>query len=330
MEDVTEQPEAEPPQRGDSAKTSRCSLIIPSRSPARVFTSMGVLLSVWLCNREDSSPLSSSSAFPPLAVPKSSRLAVTLNSFPVAPADGRSHWSPVHRSPHFLLSACKQEATRSPVELSSDGVRAEMGVKSGLHVWELLWSPNDRGSHAVIGVSRQSCPLQASGYNVLIGRDSQSWGWELKTNQLWHAGKSPGTYPRTRRRRHSEAVEGFRIRSSTSSHTKVALTTLSIPERILLVLDADAGTLGFVVDGSFLDVAFKDLPLGVELFPAVSSVRGGAIIRLRYLNGATRDPPALMALCGLSIRQFLGQKRQTEMDKLPLPPCLQHYLLSTY
>ncbi|XP_077951192.1 SPRY domain-containing SOCS box protein 4 [Gasterosteus aculeatus] len=282
---------------------------------------MGALLSVWLCNREDSSSLSSSSAFLPLAVPKSSRLAVTLNSFPVDPADARSHWSPVHRSPHFLLSACQQEATRSPVELSSDGVRAEMGVKSGLHVWELLWSPNDRGSHAVVGVSRQNCPLQASGYNVLIGRDSQSWGWELKTNQRWHAGKSLGTYPRTRRRRQSEAVEDFKI------HTKA---TLSIPERILLVLDADAGTLGFVVDGSFLDVAFRGLPLGVELFPAVSSVRGGASIRLRYLNGATRDPPALMALCALSIRQFLGQKRQTEMDKLPLPTCLQHHLLSTY
>uniref|UniRef100_A0A8C2X251 Uncharacterized protein n=1 Tax=Cyclopterus lumpus TaxID=8103 RepID=A0A8C2X251_CYCLU len=259
----------------------------------------------------ESSPLSSSSAFPSLAVATSSRLAVTLNSFPVAPADSRSHWSTVHCSSHFLLSACKQEVTRSPVELSSDGVRAEMGVKTGLHVWELLWSPNHRGSHAVMGISRQSCPLQASGYNVLIGRDSQSWGWELKTNQLWHAGQSLGPYPGTKKRCHSE-------------------TPLPIPERILLVLDADAGTLGFVVDGSFLDVAFKDLPRGVELFPAVSSVRGGSSIRLRYLNGATRDPPVLMALCGHSIRQILGQQRETQMDKLPLPPCLQHYLLSTH
>ncbi|XP_034410017.1 SPRY domain-containing SOCS box protein 4 [Cyclopterus lumpus] len=291
---------------------------------------MGVLLSVWMCSRAESSPLSSSSAFPSLAVATSSRLAVTLNSFPVAPADSRSHWSTVHCSSHFLLSACKQEVTRSPVELSSDGVRAEMGVKTGLHVWELLWSPNHRGSHAVMGISRQSCPLQASGYNVLIGRDSQSWGWELKTNQLWHAGQSLGPYPGTKKRCHSEAVEDFRTQSSTSSHTKTTQTPLPIPERILLVLDADAGTLGFVVDGSFLDVAFKDLPRGVELFPAVSSVRGGSSIRLRYLNGATRDPPVLMALCGHSIRQILGQQRETQMDKLPLPPCLQHYLLSTH
>ncbi|XP_070768721.1 SPRY domain-containing SOCS box protein 2 [Enoplosus armatus] len=280
---------------------------------------MGLSLSVWLYSRADASPPSSSSSFRLLAVPTSSRLTVTLNSSPVTPGDSRSHWSTVHCSSHFLLSACKQEVTRLPVERSSDGVRAEMGVKSGLHVWEVLWSPNHRGSHAVLGISRQSCPLQVSGYNVLVGGDPWSWGWELKTNQLWHAGQSLGLYPGKRK-----AAE-----SSTSPHTKVAETPLPLPERILLVLDADAGTLGFVVDGSFLGIAFKDLPRGVELFPAVSSVRGGASIRLRYLNGATRDPPALMALCGLSIRHVLGQQRQNQMHKLPLPPCLQHYLLSS-
>ncbi|KAM8735009.1 SPRY domain-containing SOCS box protein 1 [Acanthopagrus latus] len=286
---------------------------------------MGLSLSVWLySSRADDSPPSSSSGFTPLAVPTCSRLAVTLNSSPVAPGDGRSQWSSVHHSPHFLLSACKQEVTRSPVERSSDGVRAEMGVKSGLHVWEVLWKPEHRGSHAVLGISRQNCPLQASGYNVLVGRDSHSWGWELKTNQLWHAGQSLGLYPEKKK-----CHEDLRSQSSTSPDTKMAQTPLPIPERVLLVLDADAGTLGFIVDGSFLGVGFEDLPRGVELFPAVSSVRGGASIRLRYLNGATRDPPALMALSGLSIRHHLGQQRLNQMHKLPLPTRLQHYLLSS-
>lgn len=248
------------------------------------FEPMGLSLSVWLYSRADDSPPSSSSGFTPLAVPTCARLAVTLSSSPVAPGDGRSQWSSVHHSPHFLLSACKQEVTRSPVERSSDGVRAEMGVKSGLHVWEVLWKPEHRGSHAVLGISRQNCPLQASGYNVLVGRDSHSWGWELKTNQLWHAGQSLGLYPEKKK-----CHEDLRSQSSTSSDTKMAQTPLPIPERVLLVLDADAGTLGFIVDGSFLGVGFEDLPRGVELFPAVSSVRGGASIRLRYLNGATRE-----------------------------------------
>lgn len=249
---------------------------------------MGLSLSVWLHNRADDGPPAPPSVFPPLAVPASSRLAVTLNSFPVAPGDGRSQWSSVHRSPHFLLSSCKQEVTRSPVELSSDGARAEKGVRSGLHVWEVSWNPNQRGSHAVLGVSTRDCPLQASGYSVLLGGESQSWGWELKTNQLWHAGQSLGLYPR-QQRCNADAVKAVRPQSSLSFHSKMAQVPLLIPERIQLVLDADAGTLGFIVDGSFLGVAFKGLPPGVELFPAVSSVRGGAIIRLRYLNGATRE-----------------------------------------
>ncbi|XP_058504802.1 SPRY domain-containing SOCS box protein 4 [Solea solea] len=290
---------------------------------------MGVMLSVWLYSRKADSPPSSppSSAFRPLAVPTSSRLTVTLNSTPVSPEDGRSCWSSVHRSPHFLLSACKQKVTRSPVELSSDGVRSEMGVKHGLHIWEVLWNPDQRGSHAVIGISRLECPLQAAGYNVLVGGDAQSWGWELKTNQLWHGGHNLGLYPGKMKQCHPAVSEKLEPQSYKSVDAE---SPLPIPEHVLLVLDADAGTLGFVVDGSFLGIAFTDLPCGVELFPAVSSVRGGATIRLRYLNGASRDPPALMALCGLSIRQFLGQQRQNQTAKLPLPPFLQNYLLSSH
>ncbi|KAL3980765.1 myosin heavy chain 9/10/11/14 [Sarotherodon galilaeus] len=293
---------------------------------------MGLSLSRWFYSRTADRPPFSSSAFLPLAVPTSSRLAITLNSPPVSPGDSHSHWSTVHCSLHFQLSPCKQEATRSPTELSSDGVRAEIGVKSGLHVWEVVWRPEHRGTHAVVGISRQDCPLQSSGYNVLVGADSQSWGWELKTNQLWHGGQTLKLYPEngSRRRSHSEVAADSKSQSSSSSNAKMAQTPLLIPERVLLVLDADAGTLGFVVNGSFLGVAFKDLPRDVELFPAVSSVRGGACIRLRYLNGSTRDPPSLMALCILSIRQNLGQKRLKHTDKLPLPPFLQRCLAPSH
>lgn len=171
-------------------------------------------------------------------------------------------------------------------------MRGEKGMKNGLHVWEVVWNPNHRGSHAVMGISMQRCPLQASGYNVLVGGDSQSWGWELKTNHLWHDGRSLGLYPGKRRMCRGEAAENYFVTQSSQHNlpaTEVAETPLPIPERVLLVLDADAGTLGFIIDGHFLGIAFKDLPRGVELFPAVSSVRGGASIRLRYLNGATRE-----------------------------------------
>ncbi|XP_051921801.1 SPRY domain-containing SOCS box protein 4 isoform X2 [Hippocampus zosterae] len=302
------------------------------RTNGKQFIPMGLSLSTWLHRRTQKHSSSYSSVFCSLAVPTSSRLKVILKSSPVPPGDSRSRWSSVHCSPHFLLSASKDEVTRLPVELSSDGVRAEKWVKDGLHVWEVRWKPKHRGSHAVLGVSRQNCPLQASGYNVLVGADSQSWGWELQSNQLWHDRQSRGTYPEKRRICCTKAAENFSSQFSQCSPSTLEVpdAPFPIPERIVMVLDADAGTLGFVVDNHFLGVAFKNLPRGVELFPAVSSVRGGACIRLRYLNGATRNPPALMALCGLLIHHHLGLQRQNQVDKLPLPPALQCYLLSSH
>lgn len=308
-----------------------------------LYDPMGLSLSVWLCHRVNPSPPTSPSAFLLSAVPASSRLAITLKAPPAAPGHERSRWSSLQHSPNFLLSPCGQEVTRLPVEWSSDGARAEVGVKSGLHVWEVMWNPDHRGSHAVLGISRQNCPLQASGYKVLIGGDSESWGWELRTNQLWHAGERLRLYPERQRR----------CKHELQTNTKGAQSPLLIPERILLVLDVDAGTLGFSVEGSFVGVAFQGLPQGVDLFPAVSSVRGEASIRLRYLNGAKReccltpmcsesikvinclastpgDPPALMDLCALSIQHHLGQRRRNQIRNLPLPQPLQHYLLSTY
>ena len=234
-----------------------------SWSTSLLSLNMGLRLSVWRHSDIESIP-SSTFLWSSLAAPTSARLAILLGSCPVPPGHPHSQWSPVHCSPYFHLSTCKEEVKRAPIEQSSDGARAAIGVSSGLHIWEVQWSPEQRGSHAVIGFSTKSCPLQTSGYSVLVGSDSESWGWDLKTNQLWHDGKTSGLYPQKRKHQH---------------------TSLNIPGQVLLVLDADAGMFGFAVHGSFLGVAFEDLPRGIDLFPAVSCVRGGATIRLRYLNG---------------------------------------------
>ncbi|KAM9782821.1 SPRY domain-containing SOCS box protein 1-like [Neosynchiropus ocellatus] len=295
-----------------------------TKTQSHLFAPMGLSLSVWLIKKVNGPP-PCTSVFSSLAAPTPSRLQIILNSSPTV-EDNHSHWSAVHRSPHFLVSPCKQKVTRSPVELSSDGVRAEEGVMSGLHVWEVLWDPCHRGSHAVIGISTKNCPLQASGYKVLVGGDKQSWGWELKTNKLWHDGRGRDLYPGNgRTSQPSRAKESRRD----YVHSKVKTEMFPIPKCVLMVLDIDAGNLGYVVDGFFLGVAFKGLPHGVEMFPAVSSVRGGAQIRLRYLNGAAGYPPSLMSLCRLSIQQNLGQQRHNQLDKLHLPVFLQHYLLYT-
>ncbi|KAG7235272.1 hypothetical protein INR49_002878 [Caranx melampygus] len=137
--------------------------------------------------------------------------------------------------------------------------------EAGLHVWEVLWNPTTEGVMLFVAFPGTIVLCRPQG-TTCGGWRCTVWGWELKTNQLWHGGQSLGLYPRKRRRSHSENVD-FKPQSSASPETKEAEAPLPIPERVLLVLDADAGTLGFVVDGSFLGVAFKDLP---------------------------RDPPALM------------------------------------
>lgn len=60
-----------------------------------------------------------------------------------------------------------------------------------------------------------------------------------------------------------------------------------------MVQNADAGTLGFIVDDTFLSYAFQNLPRGMERFLAVSSARGGATTWLHYLNGASCVMPSI-------------------------------------
>ncbi|XP_028821295.1 LOW QUALITY PROTEIN: SPRY domain-containing SOCS box protein 2-like [Denticeps clupeoides] len=264
---------------------------------------MGLLLCRWLCdNSAVRKTASSSSPFLPLAVAPPTRLSILLDAAPVSLDDPRSHWSPTEASPNLRMvgGAC---VCRDQVEQSSDAVRAAHGIKAGLHVWEVLWEPGQRGSHALIGISTNKGPRQASGYKALVGGDSCSWGWELSTNQLWHSGKEVGPYPTGPGR------------------------PLEVPGHVLVVVDADAGTLGYAVDEFYLGVAFEGLPKGVELFPTISCVWGGARIYLRYINGASRDPPALACLCRLGVRQALGRDREALTDRLPLPPILQRLLL---
>ncbi|KAJ8338153.1 hypothetical protein SKAU_G00371190 [Synaphobranchus kaupii] len=265
---------------------------------------MGLTLCRWLCRDHSwrtSGPSSrSSSPFQPLAVTPPFRLAVLLDSPPASPASPKSCWSHTHHSPNFSLSPDGTVAQRAPAEQSTDGARGAEGEQGGLHVWEVHWDPAERGSHAVLGVSTQHCPLQASGYTALVGGDAESWGWELGSNQLWHGGVPRGRYPR----------------KGTGLGEQEAV---AVPGRVLMVLDGDAGTLGFVVDGCFLGVAAWNLPLGVRLFPAVSSVWGGSHITLRYLNGGAREPPSLTSLARLSVRLSMGKDRET-------PPALERLI----
>nr|XP_047918909.1 SPRY domain-containing SOCS box protein 4 isoform X1 [Anser cygnoides]XP_047918910.1 SPRY domain-containing SOCS box protein 4 isoform X1 [Anser cygnoides]XP_047918911.1 SPRY domain-containing SOCS box protein 4 isoform X1 [Anser cygnoides]XP_047918912.1 SPRY domain-containing SOCS box protein 4 isoform X1 [Anser cygnoides]XP_047918913.1 SPRY domain-containing SOCS box protein 4 isoform X1 [Anser cygnoides] len=164
----------------------------------------------------------------------------------------------------FVKEDDKLTFHRHPVAQSTDCIRGKVGYTRGLHVWQIHWPTRQRGTHAVVGVSTAEAPLHSVGYTSLVGSNSESWGWDLGRNKLYHNCKNqPGvTYPVF-----LEPDESF-----------------VLPDSLLVVLDMDEGTLSFMVDGQYLGVAFRGLK-GKKLYPIVSAVWGHCEITMRYING---------------------------------------------
>uniref|UniRef100_A0A8C3NZ40 SplA/ryanodine receptor domain and SOCS box containing 4 n=1 Tax=Cyanoderma ruficeps TaxID=181631 RepID=A0A8C3NZ40_9PASS len=167
----------------------------------------------------------------------------------------------------FVKEDDKLTFHRHPVAQSTDCIRGKVGYTRGLHVWQIHWPTRQRGTHAVVGVSTADAPLHSVGYTSLVGSNSESWGWDLGRNKLYHNCKNqPGvTYPVF-----LEPDESF-----------------VLPDSLLVVLDMDEGTLSFMVDGQYLGVAFRGLK-GKKLYPIVSAVWGHCEITMRYINGLDR------------------------------------------
>lgn len=66
-----------------------------------------------------------------------------------------------------------------------------------------------------------------------------------------------------------------------------------VPDRLLVVLDMDEGTLAFCADGRYLGVAARGLR-GKTLFPIVSAVWGHAEITMKYIGGLDRKSSSLI------------------------------------
>ena len=157
---------------------------------------------------------------------------------------------------------------RHPVAQSTDCIRGKTGFTKGLHVWEVNWSTRQRGTHAVVGVATLEAPLHSVGYQSLVGSTDQSWGWDLGRNKLYHNSKNcpnGSIYPAL-----LKPDESF-----------------IVPDKFLIVLDMDDGTLSFVIDGQYLGVAFRGLK-GKKLFPIVSAVWGHCEITMTYIGGLDR------------------------------------------
>ncbi|XP_060522433.1 protein gustavus isoform X3 [Cylas formicarius] len=207
----------------------------------------------------------------------------------------------------FVKEDDKLTFHRHPVAQSTDCIRGKVGFTKGMHCWEVCWSTRQRGTHAVVGVATAEAPLHSVGYHSLVGSTDNSWGWDLGRNKLYHDSKNqPGVlYPALLK----------------------PDETFIVPDKFLVVLDMDEGTLSFVVDGQYLGIAFRGLK-GKKLYPIVSAVWGHCEITMRYIGGLDPEPLPLMDLCRRVIRQRLGKAHLEEkVMGLQLPQALQTYLL---
>lgn len=241
-------------------------------------------------------------------LPMATRLEALLN-MPPCPLDVaiKNSWDPEDRSLNvFVKESDKLTLHRHPVAQSTDCIRGRQCYTRGLHVWEITWQAQQRGTHAVIGMATKQATLHCNGYQSLVGADKESWGWDLGRNKLYHDYKNEPSvsYPA-----HLGPDETFLV-----------------PDKFLLVLDMDEGTMSFVVDGQYLGVAFRGLK-GKELYPIVSAVWGHCEITLRYLNGLDPEPIPLKDICRTTIRQHAGYKINVIHKEVNLPVALRNYLL---
>uniref|UniRef100_A0A3Q1MJT8 SplA/ryanodine receptor domain and SOCS box containing 2 n=1 Tax=Bos taurus TaxID=9913 RepID=A0A3Q1MJT8_BOVIN len=177
-------------------------------------------------------------------------------------AQRRHGWNPKDCSENIEVKEGGLCFERRPVAQSTDGARGKRGYSRGLHAWEISWPREQRGTHAVVGVATARAPLQADHYAALLGSNSESWGWDIGRGKLYHQSKGPGApqYP--------PGPQG---------------EPLEVPERLLVVLDMEEGTLGYAVGGTYLGPAFRGLK-GRTLYPAVSAVWGQCQVRINYLG----------------------------------------------
>lgn len=239
------------------------------------------------------------------------RLDVILEQPSVSAEVAEKHtWNPEDRSLNIYVKPDDPFTLhRHPVAQSTDCIRGKQGYERGLHVWEITWNKQQRGTHAVVGVGEKSCMLHCAGYMSLVGNSKHSWGWDIGRMKVYHdskvqSGNNAQSYPTTR-----DQNENF-----------------NVPDKFLMVLDMDEGTLSYVVDGQYLGVAFGELK-GKKLYPMVSAVWGHCEVGLRYVGGLEPEPLPLMDICRRNIRRQMGKQNLHHVKELPIPTSLKSYLL---
>lgn len=143
-----------------------------------------------------------------------------------------------------------------------------------------------------------------TGYCSLVGSTNESWGWDLVRNKCYH-NQEETPFP----------------------HWLSSREIFQIPDQFMVVLDMDEGTLGFIVDDTYLGIAFTGLK-GKKLYPIVSTVWGNGEIGIKYIGGLEPGPLRLQECARKVIRRQIGKSRLKRLkSELYLPQVLRDYIL---
>jgi hypothetical protein len=199
---------------------------------------------------------------------------------------------------------------RLPILRSTDCIRTKIGYNKGLHIWEISWPPETRGTHPIIGVSKKSAPLYCEGYVNLIGSNSDSWGWNLNQLSLHHNGIRISGYPLL------------------SNNVYIDVKQY---KKFLLILDFFKNTVSFMTKNEafnphkyyYLGVAFKLAKVDDYYYPIIQSVHGQSSVKIKYIGGyQLSSVPKLKELCKLiAIDNF------TFEDIKHIPNSLQKFVI---
>lgn len=208
------------------------------------------------------------------------RLDMLLDMPPVGEDVQKAHgWNQQDRSLNlFVVEGDTRIVHRHPVAQSTDCIRGLVGYSSGIHIWEITWPLRQRGTHAIVGVATKEASLHSNGYSPLVGSTTDSWGWDLGRNMLYHNLASEEN-----ERSHRETNKYGHMYAHQFCHD----AHFVVPEKFMVVLDMDKGTLAFMANGAYLGTAFSGLR-GQVLHPIISSVWGHSEITMRYINGMKR------------------------------------------
>jgi len=250
------------------------------------------------------------------------RLEMLLDMPPVPHEVQLNHtWNPDDSSTNMkVVDTNKLVCKRDPVAQSSDCIRCKVGYHQGIHLFEIKWPTKERGTHASVGVSTIEAPIHKEGYHSLVGDNEHSWGWELMKRIAYHKAENA--------RENDAEYPSKEFQKSFAKLDFNQETVVTIPETFRMVLNMEEGTLGFMLENTYLGHAFHGLR-GKRLFPMVSAVWGHCEITLRYLGGIDAGPIPLLDLARHQIRRQLGKKglKEEKLRQLGLPKTLKNYMV---